>query len=66
MKEMRLTTADGEWRVAFTFYPSRNGMLLVAGDKTGRPSRRFYRDLIRKADKRFDRHLDGLSTKGAR
>ena len=66
MKEMRLSTAQGEWRIAFAFDPSRNAILLVGGDKSGRPSRRFYRDLIRKADERFDRHLDRLTTKGPR
>ena len=46
MKEMRVTSAHGEWRIAFAFDPSRNAILLVAGDKSGRPSMRFYRDLI--------------------
>lgn len=64
MKEMRFNAADGAWRIAFAFDPSRNGILLVAGDKTGRPSSRFYRELIRKADERFDRHLARLATKG--
>ena len=39
-------------------------MLLVAGDKSGGSSRRFYRALIRKADERFDRHLARLAREG--
>jgi hypothetical protein len=30
----------------------------VAGDKSGGSEKRFYRELIRKADQRFDAHLD--------
>ncbi len=61
MKEMRLSAAGGEWRVAFAFDPARRAMLLVAGDKSGGRGRRFYRELIRKADERFDRHLARLA-----
>lgn len=64
MKEMRFAAADGAWRVAFAFDPSRNAILLVAADKSGLSSRRFYRDLIRKADERLARHLARLSTRG--
>ena len=64
MKEMRFGAADGEWRLAFAFDPTRHAVLLVAGDKSDANSRRFYRALIRKADERFDRHLAQLSTEG--
>ena len=61
MKEMRFGAADGQWRVAFAFDPAREAVLLVAGDKSGGSGRRFYRELIRKADERFDRHLARLA-----
>ena len=57
MKELRFSAADGEWRVAFAFDPKRKAILLVSGDKSGGSERRFYRELIRKADDRFDAHL---------
>src|SRR5437870_1808368 len=60
MKEMRFTAADGEWRVAFAFNPKRKAILPVAGDKSGGSEKRFYRELIRKADERFDAHLAQL------
>jgi hypothetical protein len=60
MKELRFSAADGEWRVAFAFDPKRRAILLVAGDKSGGGERRFYRQLIRKADARFDGHLARL------
>ncbi len=61
MKEMRFSAAGGEWRIAFAFDPVRRAMLLVAGNKSGSGERRFYRELIRKADERFDRHLARLA-----
>ena len=60
MKEMRLDADDGVWRIAFAFDPERHAILLVAGDKSGGSERRFYRELIRKADERFDAHLERL------
>lgn len=64
MKELRFDAAHGIWRVAFAFDPKRNVILLVAGDKAGVGKKRFYRQLIRKADARFDAHLAQLKKKG--
>jgi len=60
MKELRFDAADGVWRVAFAFDIKRAAIMLVAGDKSGKGQTRFYRELIRKADERFDAHLDRL------
>jgi len=60
MKELRFSAADSEWRVAFAFDTKRKAILLVAGVKSGASQRRFYRELIRKADDRFDAHLARL------
>jgi hypothetical protein len=57
MKELRFSAAGGEWRVAFAFDPKRKAILFVGGNKSGRGEKRFYRELIRKADDRFDAHL---------
>src|SRR5690606_4662445 len=57
MKELRFSADDGEWRVAFAFDPERRAVLLVAGDKSGVAERRFYKELIRRADMRFSSHL---------
>lgn len=57
MKELRFYADTGAWRVAFAFDPNRKAMLLVAGDKSGGSGRRFYRQFIDKADRRFDAHL---------
>lgn len=57
MKELRFNAAGGEWPVAFAFDPRRKAILLIGGDKSGGSEKRFYRELIRKADDRFDAHL---------
>lgn len=64
MKELRFNAADGVWRTAFAFDPKRHAILLVAGDKSGGGQKRFYKELIRKADTRFDAHLERLKKKG--
>lgn len=62
MKELRFDAADGVWRVAFAFDLERKAILLIAGDKSGGGEKRFYKELIRKADLRFDAHLERLKT----
>ena len=57
MKELRFNAADGVWRFAFAFDPKRKGIVLCGGDKSGGSEKKFYRELIRKADDRFDRHV---------
>ena len=64
MKELRFSAADGEWRVAFAFDPKRRAILLVAGDKSGGSEKRFYRELIRRADGRFGADLARLKKEG--
>jgi hypothetical protein len=64
MKELRFDAANGVWRVAFAFDPKRSAVLLVAGDKSGGGEKRFYRQLIAKADERLDEHLSRTKKKG--
>lgn len=60
MKELRFEASDGEWRAAFAFDPERRAILLVAGDKSGGSEKRFYKQLIAKADLRFSAHVESL------
>ena len=64
MKELRFEGHDGseEWRAAFAFDPDRKAIILVAGAKQGRSEKRFYKQLISVADKRFDAHLRTLKS----
>lgn len=63
MKELRFDAADGVWRVAFAFDPRRRAVLLIAGDKSGISQRRFYRQLIEKADARYAAQLTKLKVR---
>ena len=51
-------------RFTFAFDPERNGIVLCGGDKSGGSEKRFYRQLIAKADERFDAHLAIVSQRG--
>ncbi|MFT3817295.1 MAG: type II toxin-antitoxin system RelE/ParE family toxin [Rubrivivax sp.] len=62
MKELRFTANNGAevWRAAFAFDPRRKAIVLVAADKQGKDEKKFYRDLLRVANRRFDDHLKKL------
>ncbi len=60
MKELRFNTDNGVWRVAFAFDPTRKAILLVGGDKSGVNQQKFYKQLIQKADLRYQEHLNQL------
>jgi hypothetical protein len=60
MKELRATRTI---RVFFAFDPRRVAILLIGGDKAGK-TKRFYRQMVSKADKIYDVHLRRI-TKGA-
>ena len=61
MKELRFKHDGGVWRVAFAFDPERKGIVLVAGDKRGADQKKFYKQLIATADRRFTNHLNNPS-----
>jgi hypothetical protein len=65
MKELRFDAADGVWRFAFAFDPKRRAVVLCGGDKSGGSQRRFHRQLIATADKRFDAHLAAMKAADA-
>lgn len=60
VKELRFDAAGGVWRFAFAFDTARKAIILCGGDKSGGRQRRFYRQLIERADRRFDGHLAAL------
>jgi len=63
MKELRFDADDGMWRVAFAFDLKRRAILLIGGDKSGVSEDRFYSNLIRVADQRFDQHQKAFPAK---
>ena len=60
MRELRCNADDEVWRVPFAFGPDRRAILLVAGNKSAVSEKRFYRQLIARADERFDHHRDTM------
>src|SRR3954453_21371688 len=50
LKELRADTKDQVLRIAFAFDPERSAILLVGGNKAGIGQKRFYKELIAKAD----------------
>lgn len=57
MKELRADTRSEVLRIAFALDPARSAILLVGGNKSGLPQKRFYKQLITKADALYDAHL---------
>ena len=57
MKELRFYADDGVWRFAFAFDPRRRAIILIGGDKSGVSEKKFYRQLLERADARMDEHL---------
>jgi hypothetical protein len=62
MKELRFKANNGAeiWRAAFAFDTNREAIILVAADKQGVDEVKFYKDLLKKANKRFDKHLENM------
>lgn len=57
MKEIRFSI-KGVWRFAFAFDAERQAVILIGGNKEGVSQKRFYKLLIKEADKRFDEWLE--------
>ncbi|WP_112944459.1 MULTISPECIES: type II toxin-antitoxin system RelE/ParE family toxin [unclassified Rhizobium] len=57
MKEIRVKFGKQLWRFAFAFDPAQNAIVLCGGDKQGVNQVFFYKQLIKKADLRFDAWL---------
>jgi hypothetical protein len=62
MKELR---ASPTIRVFFAFDPRRTAMLLIGGNKAGK-TKRFYRQMISKADQIYDAHLRRIKEESSR
>ena len=59
MKELRVQSKGDPIRVFFAFDPTRIGILLCAGNKTGN-EKRFYDVMVPIADREFTEHLKNL------
>ena len=57
LSEIRVTFAKQVWRFAFAFDPDQAAIVLCGGEKQGKNQKLFYKQLIIKADPRFDSWL---------
>lgn len=60
MKELRIQHKGDPIRAFFAFDPERNAIALCAGDKSGVNEAKFYADMIKLADREYQKHLDSL------
>jgi hypothetical protein len=62
MRELIVQHKGKPIRIFYAFNPLRTAILLIGGDKTGRD--RFYIEMIPKADRLYDVHLEELKKEG--
>lgn len=58
MKELRVQHQGSPIRAFFAFDPSRCGIVLCAGDKTGLNEKKFYKEMIKLADAEYRKHVN--------
>jgi hypothetical protein len=58
MKEIRVQCQGRPWRVLVAFDPLRQAVVLVGGHKGG--DKRWYKENVSLADKRFQQHLEKM------
>lgn len=60
LKELRIQHRGHPFRAFFVFDPSRQAVVLCAGDKTGN-EKRFYREMVPLAEAIYQRYLQEIS-----
>lgn len=58
LKELRVQYENTPYRILFAFDPEREALLLIGGNKAS--SKRWYEDMIPKAETIFEEHLAEL------
>lgn len=61
MKEIRVRHGKEIWRFAFAFDPLQRAIVLCGGAKQGTNEQLFYKQLIAKADSRFNEWLKEMN-----
>ena len=61
LRELRCQHQGRPYRILYAFDPLRVALLLIGGDKTGRPD--WYETFVPLADKLFERHLVALNAR---
>ena len=63
LKELRIQHKKAVFRILFCFDKSKNGWLLIGGNKKGKNEARFYKKLIKQAEELLDKYLEILEDK---
>jgi hypothetical protein len=58
LRELRIQHEGRPYRVLYVFDPRRTGILLIGGDKTGKP--RWYEEFVPKAENIYEQHLSEI------
>lgn len=61
MRELRIRSGRKHLRVFYAFDPTRNAVLLLGGDKTGR--KKFYENFVPRAEKLWKEYLEEYERK---
>jgi hypothetical protein len=56
LKELRTQTENNVFRVAFLFDEKRKAILIIGGDKKGKNEKQFYKNLIKQAEKIYQKY----------
>ncbi len=56
VRELRIQSGGAPLRVAYIFDPTRNAVLLLGGDKTGKTDEQFYEWFISRAEKIWEQY----------
>lgn len=66
LKELRFNSRDKVIRITFVFDPSRNGVLIIGGDKAGSGGKTFYKMIIDASEKIYFSYLEMRKEKVAK
>jgi hypothetical protein len=58
LRELRLQSNARPFRIFYAFDPRRQAVLLIGGDKTGIGNKRFYAQMIPRAERIWQEYLD--------
>ena len=65
LKELRVKFKNAVIRILFCFNKSRDCWILIGGDKKGKNEKRFYREIINKAEEIIDKYPEILGGRDA-
>ena len=59
-RELRVKAPRSVIRIVYAFDPAQNAVVILGADKRGQKQDRFYKKLIKEAERLWEEYLDGL------